>query len=98
MSWLMRVKIAVLAPMPRASDSTATVRKTGDLRSVRREYRKSCRMAAIDPYTARGRKGYEFPPPLNAEPGATPATPWRRACHMAFCGLSSAHDAASYIQ
>ncbi len=35
-SW-MRVKIAVLAPIPSARDSTATARKTGDLRKVRKE-------------------------------------------------------------
>src|SRR5438477_10181132 len=59
MSWWMSVKIAVFAPMPRASESTATARKTGDLRRVRREYRKSRRIAAIDGYTAQQGKGYE---------------------------------------
>src|SRR5262249_25570372 len=56
----MRVKIAVLAPMPNASESTATSRKTGDLRSVRREYRKSRRIAVINRYTAVLKKGYEM--------------------------------------
>jgi hypothetical protein len=33
---LIRVKIAVLAPMPRARERMATVVKTGDLERVRR--------------------------------------------------------------
>src|SRR5580658_8802448 len=60
MSWLISVKMAVLAPIPRARETTATARKTGDLRSVRKEYWKSCRIAAIDPYTARIAKSYEI--------------------------------------
>jgi hypothetical protein len=47
MSWWMRVKIAVLAPIPRAKDRTDTARKTGDLPRMRREYRKSRSMPAI---------------------------------------------------
>jgi len=34
--WLRNVNIAVLAPMPNASDNTATVEKTGDLRAERK--------------------------------------------------------------
>jgi hypothetical protein len=35
MSWLIREKMAVLAPMPRASDRIATVVKIGDLPKLR---------------------------------------------------------------
>src|SRR5262245_58214208 len=56
MSWLINVKIAVLAPMPKASESRATARKTGDLRRVRREYRKSCRIPAITLIRRSGKK------------------------------------------
>jgi hypothetical protein len=56
MSWLMSVKMAVLAPMPKESESTATARKTGDLRSVRSEYRRSRCMALINDDTAERRK------------------------------------------
>src|SRR5260370_20214304 len=54
----MSVKIAVLAPMPRASESAATARKTGDLRRVRRVYGKSCRIGAIVRNTAQCGKIY----------------------------------------
>jgi len=33
--WSTSVKMAVFAPIPRASESTATATKTGDLRKVR---------------------------------------------------------------
>src|ERR1035438_9987071 len=41
MSWSMRVKIAVLAPMPRASDSTTTALNTGAFDRLRRAKRTS---------------------------------------------------------
>jgi hypothetical protein len=83
MSWLMSVKIAVLAPMPRASESTATVRKTGDLRSERKEYRKSRSIAAIDGYTAQHRKGYEIPPRIRTPMSWTPSAPRRGSADVA---------------
>jgi hypothetical protein len=52
----MSVKMAVLAPMPKESESTATARKTGDLRSVRSEYRRSRCIALINDDTAERRK------------------------------------------
>ena len=39
---LITLKMVVLAPMPRASVSTATIEKPGDFRSVRAAKRKSC--------------------------------------------------------
>src|SRR5882762_4159503 len=41
---LTTVKIAVLAPMPRASVTTATMVNPGDLRKPRNAYRMSCPM------------------------------------------------------
>ena len=41
-TWSMKVKMAVFAPIPKASEAMATVAKTGLLRSVLSEKRRSC--------------------------------------------------------
>jgi hypothetical protein len=42
----MREKMAVFAPMPKASDRIATPTKSGDFVSVRIAYRMSCKVLA----------------------------------------------------
>src|SRR5688572_32187016 len=48
------VKIAVFAPIPKASEVTATAVNTGDCRSIRNAYRTSCQIVVrltIPPWT-----------------------------------------------
>src|SRR5687768_12891092 len=47
MSWSIKVKMAVFAPIPRASEKTAPKVNSGALRSVRTAKRKSCRRAGM---------------------------------------------------
>src|SRR5262249_15364508 len=59
MSWSMRVKMAVLAPIPRARDRIATQANNGLRAMARREYRTSRARLFMEAYTAPRRYGYE---------------------------------------
>src|SRR6185436_18969626 len=54
-NWSMRVKIAVLAPIPSASDRIATIEKTGLRSRPRTARRKSDEVALIETLDAAGR-------------------------------------------
>ena len=47
MTWSIRLKMAVLAPMPRAREKIATKAKAGLLRNMRRPKRSSCHKVSI---------------------------------------------------
>src|SRR5580700_959431 len=57
-NWSTSVKMAVLAPMPRASEPTATKVNSGLRRRLRSAKLTSETMRLIDYYTSLGRKGY----------------------------------------
>jgi len=57
-NWSTRVKMAVFAPMPNASEATATTVKSGLLRRLRRANLKSEKNRDISVYTVGPQKGY----------------------------------------
>src|SRR5487761_803821 len=85
-----RLKIAVLAPMPSASVSTATAVKPGDLRNMRTPYRRSCDRVSITlhPHWSRLRSRSKSVLPnsrwaaFRASPGGMPSC--RSRCPCAF--------------